>query len=272
MKSRTVYLVFGLFLAVALVGLAAPAGAEMYIEGYLGGTAAANFGQNFVVQEAKAAPPRPVGDFHLNYPGTTDASVLGGVKLGTWFVKEGFAGWSGYPDWCKYFGVYADISYQRLEMPGQRVSGANYYSNGTAIDLVGGNISSDGMATTLAFMVAGRYGFFPDSEVPFGRLQPYVGVGPALMLTTINPSLVANGLSFSKAAYTDATIALAVESGVRYMATKSVSIDLSFKYRYAQPNFCLSDRFNEADGAPASLKLNPTYNLFSGEIGVAYHF
>jgi opacity protein-like surface antigen len=83
---------------------------------------------------------------------------------------------------------------------------------------------------------------------------------------------VGNGLNLSKAAYTDTTIALAAESGIRYMATKNVSIDLSFKYRYAQPSFYLNDRVNEADGAPASVKLTPTYNLFSGEIGVAYQF
>ena len=62
-----------------------------------------------------------------------------------------------------------------------------------------------------------------------------------------------------------------MESGIRYMAFKNGSLDLSFKYRYAQPSFSYSG-INAADGAPASFKLNPTYNLFSGELGVAYHF
>src|SRR5208282_1324113 len=275
MKRRTVYVVFGLFLAVVLVALAAPASAEMYVEGYLGGTAASNMGQNFVVHESKSPPTSTTdgteGDFHLNYPGNTDSSVIGGVKLGTWFVQEGFAGWSGYPDWCKYFGFYTDFSYQRLEMHSQRLSGGNYYSNGASNDLVEGTISSQGMAATWAFMFAGRYGFYPDSEVPFGRLQPYVGVGPAVMFTTLDPKLVGNGLSMSGGSNTQAVIALSVESGIRYMATKNVSLDLSFKYRYAQPSFSYSG-INGADGAPASFKLNPTYNLFSGELGVAYHF
>jgi|SRR5208337_2917206 len=284
MKNRTVSVVLGLFLAVALVALAAPARAEMYVEGYLGGTAAANMGQNFVVHESHTTSvTESGGDFSLNYPGAVDPSVIGGVKLGTWFVHEGFAGYSGFPDWMKYFGFYTDFSYQRLEMPGQRLSGVNKFetlikdTDGVVIGSfqnsanAAGSISSDGMAATWAFMFAGRYGFFPDSEVPFGRLQPYVAVGPAVMFTTLDPKLQANGLGMSPGADTVATIALSVESGIRYMCTKNVSLDLSFKYRYAQPTFSYSG-INAADGAPASFKLSPTYNLFSGEIGVAYHF
>ncbi len=277
MNNRTVYLVLGLFLAVALVALAAPASAEMYVEGYLGGTAAANMGQNFVVHESKPTPPPPttttdgtIGDFGLNYPGKTDPSIIGGLKLGTWFVHDGFAGYSGFPDWMKYFGFYTGLSYQRLEMPKQPLTGFNFFNPGSSG--VGGTFSSQaGYAATWDFMFAGRYGFFPDSEVPFGRLQPYVAVGPAVMFTRMNPKLQANGLSFNPEGDTEATIALSVESGISYMALKNVSIDLSFKYRYAQPSFSFNGA-NNADGAPASFKLNPTYNLFSGEIGVAYHF
>src|SRR5208337_973859 len=120
-------------LAVALAAaflLVGAASAEMYVEGYLGGTAAANMGQNFVVHDTGIATKVVTSsNFNLNYPGTTDC-VLGGVKLGTWFVKEGFAGWSGYPDWCKYFGFYTDFSYQRLEMSGQRLNGGNHQLSG----------------------------------------------------------------------------------------------------------------------------------------------
>jgi hypothetical protein len=287
MKRHTAYVVFGLFLAVALVGLAGPALAEMYVEGYLGASQAANMGQNFTVHEAKTPPPparqqeddnEEIGDFRVKTAGRTDVSVLGGVKVGTWFVKEGTLGGSGYPEWAKYFGFYTDFSYQRLYMRNQNLSGGDFFNTGALISNVMGTIKTEGMAATWAFMFAARYGFLQDSEVPFGRLQPYVAVGPAIMFTSLKPKLNATMVPSGKADLqmspgndADATIALAVDAGIRYMCLKNVSIDLSFKYRYAQPSFSYSG-INGADGALASFKLNPTYNLFSGQLGVAYHF
>ena len=134
----------------------------------------------------------------MNYPGKTDPSIIGGVKLGTWFVHDGFAGYSGFPDWMKYFGFYTDFSYQSLEMPTQRLTGFNFFNPGASE--VAGNPQLSGHATTWASMFAGRYGFFPDSEVPFGRLQPYVAVGPAVMFTSMDPKLQANGLSLAPGA------------------------------------------------------------------------
>ena len=43
-----------------------------------------------------------------------------------------------------------------------------------------------------------------------------------------------------------------MDAGVRYMVNKRLSVDLFFRYRYAQPNL--------------------TYNFFSGMAGIAYHF
>ena len=291
----------GVFAAVFAAALlwAWAASAEMYVEGYIGPTWSSDIGQAFTVNDVLIQPNNlQVLNHHLQYGGKTDVTVLGGLKLGTWFVKEGFLGYSGYPDWTKYLGFYTDFSFQRLYVRNQRLSGTqtninqsagNHYTPGsTDQNTEIGNIQADGDVITWAFMFAGRYGFFPDSEVPFGRLQPYVAVGPAVMWSTLKPKLNTDqvwttnpsglpGTQLSGNNATATTVALAVEGGVRYMALKNVSFDLSFKYRYAQPSY----HFNGIDfsavvpgyvSQPASYKLNPVYQLFSFQAGVAYHF
>ena len=140
-------------------------------------------------------------------------------------------------------------------------------------------------------MFAGRYGFFQDSEVPFGRLQPYIAVGPAILFTSLKPKVnlygiggVGNGYNFgmSPGNQSSTNIALAVEGGVRFYALKNVSFDISIKYEgLANPEFKyngIDTVTRTANGAtvfsqnPSSFKLNPALDLFSAQVGVAYHF
>jgi len=58
-----------------------------------------------------------------------------------------------------------------------------------------------------------------------------------------------------------------VDAGFRWMALKNVSIDVFFRYRFAQPSFS----YGTFAGA-GPFKLAPDYNIFSGHIGAAYHF
>jgi hypothetical protein len=69
----------------------------------------------------------------------------------------------------------------------------------------------------------------------------------------------------------DAAIALATEWGVRWMVLKCLSLDLSFKFRWAHPSFTFHYR-DPLDKTAESFSLNPTYLLLSGQMGVAYHF
>lgn len=283
-------------MAFLFVGVAS---AEMYVEGYLGATLPTSIGQSFTVVDAPIGQAISQRD-HLRYSGNSDATVLGGVKVGTWFVPEGFAGYN-YPSWMRYFGFYTDFSYQNLNVRNQRLGGTDQLNinpgfagfPATASVLNAGFINTEGMVATWAFMFVGRYGFFADSEVPFGRLQPYVGVGPALMFSTMKPKLntqlLQNGGAFGGAvtvptngivqmtpgSASSTDIALAVDAGIRYMALKNVSFDISFKWRYANPSYSFSGQDLARGtfiGAPASFTLNPTYNLLSFQAGVAYHF
>jgi outer membrane protein W len=278
-------------LALTLVVYAAPAQAEMYVEFYCGAVQAANWDtdinatgnlSNWVWDNI------PITGVD-KYPGKSEVTVIGGLKIGTWFVKEGFLGYS-YPDWMKYFGFYTDFSFHRQEHPPQQFSGTALIDppSGWVPADVKGFISGEGTVATWAFMFAARYGFFPDSEVPFGRLQPYVAVGPAIMFTSFRPDVqktvdtwewgYLGRFSFGGGSQSDVSIALAADAGVRWMCLKNVSVDVSFKYRWAQPHFEFDGNLsgkNSYSGyasGPTKVTIDPTYHLFSGQVGVAYHF
>ncbi len=257
--------------------------AEMYFEGYLGGAFAPSTGTNVSIHDVQ---PGPFFDSKYFYKtsGAIDPTVIGGVKLGTWFVKEGTLGWSGYPEWARYFGFYTDFSYQRLYTRDNRLSGTEFA--GVSASNVGfaateaGFVKIEGSVATWAFMFAGRYGFFPDSDVPFGRLQPYVGVGPAIFFTSAKPKLQTRGigtfngvstLNLSPGNEGTTNLGLAVDAGVRYMCLKNVSLDISFKWRYVQPSYDFSGQ-NGADFVPAKFSIDQSLNLLSVQAGVAYHF
>lgn len=266
-KSAVLFL-----LAAALVVLPVGAQAEMYVEAYLGGNLASSQSFNY------GASPTPGYTYTVSVPGNYDPAVVGGLKIGTWFVKEGFLGFN-YPDWMKYLGFYLDFSYHRLN---QRHQAARYQENYFGAFNQGMlDFDTEGYAATLAFMFAARYGFLPDSEVPFGRLQPYVAVGPALMFTGQNPTF--RFTSYTGPWFTDnedlksdsvVTLALAVEAGLRWMALKNVSIDASFKYRYAEPSFTylVDPGGNNFFLFRHSVTMDQTYHLFSFQLGAAYHF
>jgi opacity protein-like surface antigen len=266
-----------LLLAVSVLVLSGTARAEMYVEAYLGGVLPASSSETFHTFTTDGARTRFLSNW---IPGTFDPAVRGGLKFGTWFVKEGFLGYD-YPEWMKYFGFYFDFSYHRLNM--RRQSG--HSSIIVSEDGVGHSHNSfffsEGTAATLAFMFAARCGFLKDSEVPFGRLQPYLAVGPAILFASQQPKLITNNFdnaflsrSYKGGSKSDAFIALAVDAGVRWMALKNVSIDIFFNYRYAQPSFgynCV-DTFHASGFSNSNLTLRPTYHILSGNVGVAYYF
>lgn len=270
-----------LLLLVVLLGMPGLARGEMYIEAYLGGVQGANAGMS-------TSNKHPGGAFQTveqhSIPGKLDPSVIGGLKIGTWFVKEGFLGMN-YPDWMKYMGFYLDFSYHRLNFgnqSGKTVAYDNFLNIARGFNSTTNLFASEGTAATLAFMFAGRYGFLPDSEVPFGRLQPYVGVGPAILFTSQQPRIssasiwiVGGPLTFpyniKPSSRSSVNLGLAVDAGLRYMCLKNVSLDLSFKYRYSRAHYGYNYT-DPLDGTIEGFSLNPTYNLLSGQLGAAYHF
>ena len=66
-------------------------------------------------------------------------------------------------------------------------------------------------------------------------------------------------------------MAFALETGVRWMCLKNVSVDVSFKYRNATAHYEYTAR-GMVFGNFHTITWNPTYNLFSVQVGAAYHF
>jgi opacity protein-like surface antigen len=279
--------------------LPATAQGEVYFEAYIGGVQGANSNmsqtQNWVWDVlppfSYGGPVNTVSTFRV--PGRLDPAVMGGLKLGTWFVPEGFLGYN-YPPWMRYFGFYLDFMVHRLDFRRQESRWTTTWYNPTppGTNFTAGKMTfwSEGFAPTLAFMFAARYGFLPDAEVPFGRLQPYVAVGPAIMFVSQQPSFNINMVNISGGApvvppinpnsvskmssQSTTAICLAVEAGLRWMALKNVSLDVSFKYRYAQPSLTYTyfNPFLMLSGDQSGFTLNPTLHLFSVQLGAAYHF
>ena len=252
--------------ALALLALVAgSAQAEMYVEAYAGGNFAASSANSASAFFPTFAPPSP--GVYSN-PGKIDPAFQGGLKIGTWFVKEGFLGFN-YPEWMKYLGFFLDFSYHRL----------NFVNNSGILFTIGGggpfpiHTKTEGAVATLAFMFAARYGFFPDSEVPFGRLQPYVAVGPAIMFSWQNPTVAFDTAAarIEPGSKSSTDLALAAEAGLRWMALKNVSLDVSFKYRFTQPSYAFY-RAKSVGVVANDYFMKPDYHFFSFQVGAAYHF
>ena len=250
----------------------ASARAEAYLEGYAGYVKSATVFRDYLVMTTHHPALGTFEEHHTR--GTFRPHVIAGLKVGTWLGPDGFLG-AASPSRLQYFGVYLDLSYHRHNMR-YRV-GPTIFNGGPTTGRHA--YDSDGKTISLALMFAGRLGFFPTDQVPFGRLQPYLGLGPALIITEQRPTLrgltLTGGVqvpyTLTPGAETDVVPALAIEPGVRWLFNKNFSLDLSFKFRWAHPSFTF--RYTDPFGSsPETFTLNPQYLILSFQLGAAYHF
>jgi opacity protein-like surface antigen len=235
----------GLTLALALVMLPGAAQSKMWVGAQLG----ANFAANTDLDGSFAGVP-----FSFKSAGV-DTSVIAGLTLGYDFVREGFGGYN-YPDWMKYFSVATDFTFNRFNFKRQILSATI-----GGVPVPGGILlpQSEGNMICWSFLLIGKYGFLPDSDVPFGRLQPYLAVGPGIMFST------QNDFGFGAGSSNSVDIALVVESGIRYMALKNVSLDAAFRYRFCEPSYDFGLVGGKTD-------VGLTAHQFSALFRVSYHF
>jgi opacity protein-like surface antigen len=112
---------------------------------------------------------------------------------------------------------------------------------------------------TTALHIVGRYGFLPDQEVPFGRLQPYVGLGPAFIVLYEEVDSAKN-------------FGIDVMAGVRYMIVKHISAFVEYKFNYQWGVEIESHPFYLPNGAVGRDTATLDFANHKIVAGVAYHW
>jgi opacity protein-like surface antigen len=132
-----------------------------------------------------------------------DTSLVGGLKFG-YFTHT-----------IPYLGLELESSVNNSFINRQRLSTSRPIQGASVV-----TVPNDPVINwTNALHFVGRYGFLPDQEVPFGRLQPYVGIGPAFIVLYEDMDSAKN-------------FGLDVMAGVRYMITKHISTFVEYKFNY----------------------------------------
>lgn len=250
--------------------------AKAFLEGYAGGM----FGQSKI---SCLITQNTYGTQGLNalfeaHAKKLSASATGGFKCGTWFKHRNT---ENVISWLDHIGCYLDTRFNNLEYKHRICSTPVCYCTSTAnasgrTDIC---LSTKGASITLAFLLAGRWGFLATDTIPFGRLQPYLAVGPAGFFThqkiqlTVYPHEVdgAHLTIFLTNPYTIApqkkwicAPGCALDSGIRYIARKHLLFDFFFNYRFSPM------RFNTHCTPQLCMKTH--YQLFSFNVGIGYEF
>jgi len=154
-------------------------------------------------------------------------------------------------DSCPYLGVEAEGSIGNQSQPSQTVSLRPPLAGATVGRVPGQSL----LVWTMALHLVGRYGFLPDQEVPFGRLQPYVGIGPGLVMLYAEADSAKN-------------FGLELEAGLRYMFTKHLGGFVEYKF---SKQWAVELESQQLANMPAS---TATFDFARHQVvaGLAYHF
>lgn len=186
------------------------------------------------------------GDWKFPFTKTSkvdyDPGVVGGLKLGYFCHKFPYLG-------CEFEG-----NFTRNEVK----SGSLSLSPPVGGQTSGVINSKEFHIMTWSFHLLGRYGFLPDKEVPFGRVQPYVGIGPGWVVIWSDTDSGKN-------------LSLEALAGVRYMLLKNLSTFVEYKYSRQWQVELESQEIIHANGFQRGTS---KFDFSSHKIvvGIAFHF
>lgn len=167
--------------------------------------------------------------------------ILGGIKFGRYLDAYPWFGWETETSFSRnrIRGDQGRISPPVPGVPNNLLTGSDWF-----------------MIWSLQTNLLARYGFLKDKEVTFGRLQPYVGIGPGLEIIY---------------GRTDSTKNFAIETmaGVRYMFTPKLAVFCEYKFSY-QFAVEYEDVLAAKYGFAGTMTFNVPHHRFV--LGVSYHF
>jgi opacity protein-like surface antigen len=170
-----------------------------------------------------------------------DSGILGGIKFGRYLDAYPWLGWETETSFSRN-RIRADqgrISPPVPGAPANLISGSDWF-----------------MIWALQTNLLARYGFLKDKEVTFGRLQPYVGIGPGFEIIYARKDSAKN-------------FAIETMAGVRYMFTPSVALfgEYKFSYQFAVE---YQDFPAAKQGPGGTMTFDVPHHRFV--LGVSYHF
>ncbi|MDD5640754.1 MAG: outer membrane beta-barrel protein [Syntrophales bacterium] len=172
--------------------------------------------------------------------------ILGGIKFGRYF------------DSLPWFGVEVETNFSRNNLRGNQGRISPPVPGGAANALGGPDWF---MIWDLQCNLLARYGFLKDKEVPFGRLQPYVGIGPGFEVIYAKSDSAKN-------------FSLETQAGVRYMCTQNVALFVEYKFSYQfdveYQNFLIAGQSGIGTPGGGTMTFDVPHHRFV--VGVSYHF
>ena len=218
-----------LTLLLPIVLFAPQAYAETYVAGQLGMT----FPQALKHGEATQDQLNgfSIGDQPLKN------SLMLGAKLGHYFSR------------AKWIGIESGLSFANPHIKEGTLTLSN--SNGSASGTFGG-VHQRMIIWDMATLMF-RY--------PGYRLQPYVGIGPALFLAKLSGPDAPPGQSATM-------VGLNLEGGARYYMTRNWALFGEMQYHRARLGYISNDSDPNAD----PFGFRATYSALTLSLGVSYHF
>lgn len=197
--------------------LTVPASAEWFGDLYLGGAFTSN-------HDLKTDSPE-IG-LKTTLAGVQfDSSVSGGLRVGYWFESLSFLGLGLLDVW--YFAP--NISDQTRTVTACLSSCGSGPLQFRDFDL---------SVTVVGADVLLRYPLLKSSEIPKGRLQPYLAVGPALFITNAEDST-----NFDPTGQTDRDVSVGVKAGagLAWQFHKYFAVFGEYRFTHFSPEFTVFD-------------------------------